>query len=181
MEGLSQPVVYSANAPESPTRTDAVATRRDAMKGDDARVAASASSTEFQTPVARAPTRREEDASSTPVPRLDDASDEISTPSGAAVKELIAPQLHARCAEVLAACTAIPKTGGLNEIRVLDLADESRRKREFERRPRTVAEALAMARELDQLATNPVPPSSQETKSILAVSRFESKSVSYKK
>ena len=26
-----------------------------------------------------------------------------------AMKELIAPQLHARCAEVLAACTAIPK------------------------------------------------------------------------
>ena len=66
---------------------DAVATptplRRDAMKRDDARVVASASPTELQTP---GPTRREEDASSTPVPRLADASDaEFSTPRGAAV------------------------------------------------------------------------------------------------
>lgn len=75
-----------------------------------------------------------------------------------AMKQLIAPQLHSRCAEVLAACTAIQRTGGLNESRVLDLADEARRKREFERRPRTVTEALAIARELDELATtNPAP------------------------
>jgi hypothetical protein len=72
-----------------------------------------------------------------------------------AMKQLIAPQLHSRCAEVLASCTAIRRTGGLNESRVLALADEARRKREFERRPRTVTEALAIARELDELATNP--------------------------
>ncbi len=74
-----------------------------------------------------------------------------------AMKELVAPQLHNRCAEVLAACAAIQRTGGLNETRVLDLAQESRRKRENERRPRTVTEALAMARELDQLAATSAP------------------------
>lgn len=74
------------------------------------------------------------------------------------LKQLVAPQLHTRCAEVLAACTAIQRTGGLNEVRVIDLANESRRKREFERRPRTVTEALAIARELDQLATNARAP-----------------------
>ena len=55
---------------------------------------------------------------------------------------LIAPQLHARCAEVLAACTSIRRTGCVAELRMFALADESRRKREIDRRPRTVTEAL---------------------------------------
>jgi hypothetical protein len=74
-----------------------------------------------------------------------------------AMKELIAPQLHARCAEVLAACTSIRRTGCVAELRMFALADESRRKREIDRRPRTVTEALALARELDELAATRAP------------------------
>jgi len=70
---------------------------------------------------------------------------------------LIAPQLHARCAEVLATCTAIRRTGCVAELRMFALADESRRKREIDRRPRTVTEALALARELDELAATRAP------------------------
>ena len=74
-----------------------------------------------------------------------------------AMKELIAPQLHARCAEVLAACTSIRRKGCVAELRMFALADESRRKREIDRRPRTVTEALALARELDELAATRAP------------------------
>ena len=104
---------------------DAVATptplRRDAMKRDDARVVASASPTELQTP---GPTRREEDASSTPVPRLADASDaKFSTPRGAAVTsdgDASSPD-------------GSPSTRAVEALRVAELPSELDRDRDGER------------------------------------------------
>jgi len=117
-------VVATPHCLDSPTRPTPTPLRRDAMKGDDARVAASASPTELQTPVARAPSRREEDASSTPAPRLADASDaKFSTPRGAAVTsdgDASSPD-------------GSPSTRAVEALRVAELPSELDRDRDGER------------------------------------------------
>ena len=64
------------------------------------------------------------------------------------LKELVPAQLHSLCAHILTRSKAVQKTGNTAEMQVMSLADEYRRRRERERRPRTMEEALALMNEM---------------------------------
>jgi len=64
------------------------------------------------------------------------------------LKELVPTQLHSLCAHILTRSKAIQKTGNTAEMQVMSLADEYRQRRERERRPRTMEEALALMNEM---------------------------------
>ena len=64
------------------------------------------------------------------------------------LKELVPTQLHSLCAHILTRSKAVQKTGNTAEMQVMSLADEYRQRRERERRPRTMEEALALMNEM---------------------------------
>jgi len=64
------------------------------------------------------------------------------------LKELVPAQLHSLCAHILTRSKAVQKTGNTAEMQVMSLADEYCRRRERERRPRTMEEALALMNEM---------------------------------
>lgn len=64
------------------------------------------------------------------------------------LKELIPVQLHALCAHVLTRSKAVVKTGSTAEVEISNLAEEFRQRKELDRRPRTMEEAMACVNEI---------------------------------
>jgi hypothetical protein len=64
------------------------------------------------------------------------------------LKELVPAQLHPLCAHVLTRSKAVQKTGTAAELRVVHLAEDFTQRRDRERRPRTMDEAMALMNEI---------------------------------
>ena len=76
------------------------------------------------------------------------------------LKTLVPSELHEHCASVLVASGAVHKSGSAADRRIISLAEQFNRHRAYDRRPRTMDEAVAVLNELNRRAANADAPAS---------------------
>lgn len=70
------------------------------------------------------------------------------------MKSLVPNELHEHCASVLVASGAVRKSGSAADRRIISLAEQFNRRRAYDRRPRTMDEAVAVLNELNRRGAN---------------------------
>ena len=70
------------------------------------------------------------------------------------LKTLVPSELHEHCASVLVASGAVRKSGTAADRRIVSLAEQFNRRRAYDRRPRTMDEAVAVLNELNRRAAD---------------------------
>jgi len=70
------------------------------------------------------------------------------------LKTLVPSELHEHCASVLVASGAVRKSGTAADRRIVSLAEQFNRRQAYDRRPRTMDEAVAVLNELNRRAAN---------------------------
>jgi hypothetical protein len=66
------------------------------------------------------------------------------------MKALVPGELHERCASVLVASGAVRKSGSVGDRSIISVAEQFNRRRAYDRRPRTMDEAVAVLNELNR-------------------------------
>ena len=70
------------------------------------------------------------------------------------LKTLVPSELHEHCASVLVASGAVRKSGTAADRRIVSLAEQFNRRQAYDRRPRTMDEAVAVLNELNRRTAN---------------------------
>ena len=70
------------------------------------------------------------------------------------MKSLVPTELHEHCASLLVASGAVRKSGSAADRRIISMAEQFNRRRAYDRRPRTMDEAVAVLSEINRRDAN---------------------------